>query len=75
MIYMYFVQNAESVEKCNLALYNFILIKYNVAINFLKGVIKMKKILALIMALCMLFALAGCGNKSESDLDSVKEIG
>lgn len=69
------MQNAESVEKRNLALYNFILIKYNVAINFFKGVIKMKKILALIMALCMIFTLAGCGNKSESDLDYVKEKG
>lgn len=65
MIYMYFVQNAESVEKCNLALYNFILIKYNVAINFLKGVIKMKKILALIMALCLFLTLAGCGKSAK----------
>lgn len=35
----------------------------------------MKKIIALLMTLCMLFAFAGCGEKAKSDIDYVKENG
>lgn len=61
------------IKKCKKTLYNFIELKYNSAINQKritrkrkKEILKMKKIIALVLALAMLLCFAGCGEKSKA---------
>lgn len=75
------------LKKFQKTLYNFSLMKYNSHIENFKnrrGYLKMKKIIALLMSVTMLFAFAGCGtadssSKSDtavkSDMEYVKEKG
>ena len=58
-------------------LYNFNVIKYNYNIKktgeIPKGVIRMKKIIAIMLALLMLLAFAGCGKKEKAKLKIINE--